>query len=61
MTVYIALLAVCINTCEFGYSKPVMLREECVAMVKKGIQDMPPDIKPFVSGTCIPVNIEKFM
>lgn len=61
MTVYIALIAVCINTCEFWYSKPVMLREECVTIVKKRIQDVPPEVKPFVYGTCIPVNIEKFI
>ncbi len=61
MTVYIAILAVCISTCEFGYTKPMQDKAKCEEAIKKGISDMPPEVKPFVSGTCIPVNIDSFI
>ena len=61
MIIYIAILAVCISTCEFGYTKPMQDKAKCEEAIKKGISDMPPEVKPFVSGTCIPVNIDSFI
>jgi len=61
MTIYVALLAVCINICEFGFSKPMQDKAKCEKVVKRGISDMPPEVRPFTSGTCIPVNIDPFI
>ena len=62
MTIFIAVLAVCVNTCQFAYtSDGFETKEQCVSVIRESVKGLDKALLPVTYGICIPVNVPKFV
>lgn len=61
MTIYVAVLALCLNTCKFAFSDPFESRDKCVLFLQQSAAEFPKELLPQISGVCVPVKIDNFI
>jgi hypothetical protein len=60
MIIYVAVLALCLDTCKFAYSDPFESKAKCVAFLKQSTAEFPKEVLSRLSGVCVPVKIDDF-
>jgi hypothetical protein len=62
MTIYIAVVAVCLNMCQFAYTSDGFdTKEKCVTFIKEAIKDFDKPTLMNSYALCIPVTVPKYI